>query len=75
MKEKKSDVLCVLDVLERREGHLLIKNRRYRGGPRAYAPATASAFAPGFGQWPGNRRLGAVWPVNRALFGMMVRVD
>ena len=36
--------------------------------PRAYAPATASASAPKFGQLTGNRRPGAVWPANRALF-------
>ena len=41
----------------------------------ARAPsATASASAPRFGQWQGNRHPGAVWPANRALFLTYLRV-
>ena len=60
-------ILALCAVWPRRGpgGSFIVKKSPLR---RTSASATASASAPGVSQWPGNRRPGAVWPVNRALF-------
>ena len=69
--------LLVMERLTVR-GYRVTRSRARGGGVRskernvhASGPtgsASASSSGPGYGQWPGIRRPGTVWPVNPALF-------
>ena len=50
----------------RGRGEIKRKGNVHASGPTG--SASASSSGPGYGQWPGIRRPGTVWPVNPAMF-------